>query len=53
MLSFNDLLQLAGYTAVEYCGGPSMVFRMGRHDIHHESDAGHALVVHGSHENAV
>jgi catalase (peroxidase I) len=30
MLSRSDLLQLGGYAAVEYCGGPSMVFRMGR-----------------------
>ena len=33
MLSMNDLIQLAGYTAVEYCGGPAMVFRMGRTDV--------------------
>ena len=25
MLSYSDLIQLAGYTAVEYCGGPSMI----------------------------
>ena len=33
MLSMNDLIQLAGFTAVEYCGGPAMVFRMGRTDV--------------------
>ena len=33
MLSYSDLLQLAGYTAVEYCGGPTMIFRMGRKDL--------------------
>jgi catalase (peroxidase I) len=53
MLSFNDLLQLAGYTAVEYCGGPSMIFRMGRKDIQTEAEAGNAIAVTGSHENAV
>jgi catalase (peroxidase I) len=26
MLSYSDLIQLGGYTAVEYCGGPSMIF---------------------------
>jgi L-ascorbate peroxidase len=30
MLSYADLIQLGGYTAVEYCGGPSMLFKMGR-----------------------
>ena len=32
MLSYADLIQLGGYAAVEYAGGPSMVFRMGRQD---------------------
>lgn len=32
LLSYSDLLQLGGYAAVEYAGGPSMVFRMGRQD---------------------
>jgi hypothetical protein len=26
------LIQLGGYAAVEYCGGPSMIFKMGRVD---------------------
>lgn len=30
MLSYADLIQLGGYAAVEYCGGPVMLFRMGR-----------------------
>jgi catalase (peroxidase I) len=33
MLSIADLIQLGGYAAVEYCGGPQMVFRMGRQDV--------------------
>ena len=32
LLSYSDLIQLGGYAAVEYAGGPSMVFRMGRKD---------------------
>jgi L-ascorbate peroxidase len=32
MLSYADLIQLGGYAAVEYCGGPAMLFRMGRED---------------------
>lgn len=32
-LSYADLIQLAGIAAVEYCGGPQMVFKMGRTDI--------------------
>jgi hypothetical protein len=39
MLSRSDLLQLAGYAAVEYCGGPSMIFRMGREDMVNEGDS--------------
>lgn len=39
MLSYSDLLQLGGYTAVEYCGGPSMIFRMGRIDAHSEEES--------------
>ena len=41
MLSVSDLIQLGGYAAVEYCGGPSMVFRMGREDVHGEADVVH------------
>lgn len=36
MLSYSDLIQLGGYTAVEYCGGPAMIFRMGREDASEE-----------------
>ena len=53
MLSISDLIQLGGYTAVEYCGGPSMIFRMGRKDIETEGEASDALAITGSHENAV
>ena len=53
LLSFNDLLQLAGYTAVEYCGGPSMVFRMGRQDADHHEVSETAIATSGAHENAV
>ena len=54
MLSYSDLIQLGGYTAVEYCGGPSMIFRMGRKDVETEGEAAHAVAVqHASHENAV
>jgi len=31
-LSYNDLIQLGAYTAVEYCGGPTMDFKSGRVD---------------------
>lgn len=37
-LSVADLIQLGGYAAVEYCGGPAMIFNMGRHDISTEGD---------------
>ena len=30
MLSMSDLIQMGGYAAIEYCEGPSMLFRMGR-----------------------
>jgi L-ascorbate peroxidase len=54
MLSYSDLLQLGGYTAVEYCGGPSMIFRMGRKDVETEGEASNALAItDASHENAV
>ena len=54
MLSYSDLIQLAGYTAVEYSGGPSMIFRMGREDIKTEGEASDAVAItDGSHENAV
>lgn len=39
MLSRSDLLQLGGYAAVEYCGGPSMIFRMGREDVVDEGES--------------
>lgn len=39
ILSDADLIQIGGYAAVEYCGGPQMVFRMGRQDVEGESDA--------------
>jgi L-ascorbate peroxidase len=38
LLSYADLIQLGGYAAVEYCGGPSMIFRMGRQDAHSEAE---------------
>lgn len=54
MLSISDLIQLGGYTAVEYCGGPSMIFRMGRKDVETEGEASDALTIPAaSHENAV
>lgn len=54
LLSHADLLQLAGYTAVEYCGGPSMIFRMGRKDVETEGEASNALAITDhSHENSV
>lgn len=31
-MSYADIIQLGGYAAVEYCGGPSMIFKMGRED---------------------
>jgi hypothetical protein len=41
-------------TAVEYCGGPSMIFRMGRKDLDNESEAGNAVALSiKTHENAV
>jgi L-ascorbate peroxidase len=41
MLSYADLIQLGGYAAVEYTGGPSMIFRMGRQDAEeHEVSVG-------------
>jgi len=39
MLSNSDLIQLGGYAAVEYCGGPAMIFNMGRQDVENEGDA--------------
>lgn len=30
MLTVSDLIQMGGYAAIEYCEGPSMLFRMGR-----------------------
>ena len=43
MLSFSDLIQLGGYVAVDYCGGPSMIFEMGREDVGKEGEASNAL----------
>ncbi len=37
-LSHSDLIQLGGYAAVEYCGGPAMIFNIGRRDIDSEGD---------------
>jgi len=54
ILSISDLIQLAGYTAVEYCGGPSMIFKMGRQDVETEGEASKSLsITSGNHENAV
>jgi catalase (peroxidase I) len=39
ILSISDLIQLGGYAAVEYCGGPQMVFRMGREILKNEDDS--------------
>ena len=36
ILSYADLIQLGGYAAVEYCGGPAMIFKMGRVDVDEE-----------------
>ena len=38
MLSYADLIQLGGIAAVEYCGGPSILFKMGRLDAEKEAD---------------
>ena len=44
-----DLIQLGGYAAVEYCGGPSMIFQMGRTDIKSEADTiDHSAETNGS-----
>ena len=32
LLSLADLIQLGGYTSIQYCGGPTMNFRIGRKD---------------------
>jgi len=41
-------------TAVEYCGGPSMVFRMGREDlILTEEPTTDLSIIHETHENAI
>ena len=54
MLSYSDLIQLGGLTAVEYCGGPAMIFRMGRADADESaSSSSNELIVSGNHENAV
>jgi len=47
-MSLADLIQLGGYAAVEYCGGPSMIFRTGRQDVTDEGDAvQHEAETHG------
>ena len=38
-MSTSDLIQLGGYAAVEFCGGPAMIFNSGRKDIDAEGDA--------------
>ena len=38
MLSVPDILQIGGYAAVEYCGGPQMIFQMGRDHVEAELD---------------
>lgn len=48
MLSTADLIQLGGYAAVEYCGGPAMIFNMGREDIGTEGD----VIQHGAETHA-
>jgi len=58
MLSRSDLLQLGGYAAVEYCGGPSMLFKMGRHDVLTEGDSHAAseetaIVAQDTHRNSL
>lgn len=54
LLSISDLIQLGGYTAVEYCGGPAMVFRMGRKDTLTESSDSTSLATQSeSHENSL
>lgn len=40
-LSKADLIQLGAYAAVQYCGGPEMVFKMGRPSI--EEDESQAV----------
>ena len=46
MLSYPDLIQMGGYAAVEYTGGPSMVFRMGREDVEEKDLAKETRVEH-------
>jgi catalase (peroxidase I) len=54
MLSYNDLIQLGGYTAIEYMGGPSMIFRMGRKDADESAiETSKELMLTSAHENAV
>ena len=38
MLTVPDILQIGGYAAVEYCGGPQMIFQMGREHVEEEMD---------------
>ena len=49
MLSTADLIQLGGYAAIEYCGGPTMLFRMGRENVEGEGDSvDHSAETHGN-----
>jgi len=43
ILSYNDLIQLGGYTAIQYMGGPAMIFRMGRPDVEEETSESSTL----------
>jgi L-ascorbate peroxidase len=40
MLSMADLIQLGGICGIQYCGGPTMTFKMGRKDATHEGPTG-------------
>lgn len=39
MLTPADIIQIGGYAAVEYCGGPQMIFTMGRQEVSGEKDS--------------
>ena len=41
-LSYADLIQLGGICAVQYCGGPQVLFKMGRQDISEEDHISYA-----------
>jgi catalase (peroxidase I) len=36
LLSVSDLIQIAGASAIEYCGGPFIELKVGRKDIEEE-----------------